>query len=71
MSLQDMLHPAEPPSHPDTSATKDAKQPMRSWRKKFRKLKLRFDRVMEESNRLFTEEHKDIARARRIQEENE
>jgi IEC3 subunit of the Ino80 complex, chromatin re-modelling len=71
MSLQDMLHPQEPRPQLNVAGSKDSKAPMRSWRKKYRKLKLRFDKVMEESNQLFLDEHKEIATARRLQEENE
>ena len=70
MSLQDIINPPEPVPA-DTVAAKEPKAPMRSWRKKYRKMKLRFDRAMEESNTLFLGEHKQIALARRLQEENE
>ncbi|EKG14463.1 hypothetical protein MPH_08312 [Macrophomina phaseolina MS6] len=50
--------PAKPPS-------------VRSWRKKYRKMRVRFDERMRESNTLFREEHKAIALARRLQEQND
>ena len=76
MSLQDIVNPTEPPAVEAASAVdgrdlKEQKTPMRSWRKKYRKLKLRFDKVMEESNALYMDEHKQIAIARRLQEQNE
>lgn len=40
-------------------------------RKKYRKMRVRFDERMRESNTLFREEHKAIALARRLQEQNE
>ena len=42
-----------------------------SCRKKYRKMRVRFDERMRESNTLFREEHKAIALARRLQEQNE
>ena len=50
---------------------KEQKVPLRSWRKKYRKMKQRFDRVMDESNTLFKDCHKLEVMARRLQEENE
>jgi len=76
MSLQDIMNPAEDaPLPPATSAPvpeeppKEQKAPMRSWRKKYRKLNLRFQKVMEDSNQLWRDEHKAKALARRLQEE--
>jgi hypothetical protein len=45
--------------------------PLRSWRKKYRKLRLRFSTVMDDSNAFFKEEKRTLALARRLQEENE
>jgi hypothetical protein len=42
---------------------------LRSWRKKYRKLKVRFDVAMSDSNKLFKEEKSHLVRCRRIQEE--
>jgi hypothetical protein len=42
---------------------------LRSWRKKYRKLKVRFDGSMGESNKLFKEEKNHLSRCRRIQED--
>ena len=50
---------------------KEQKVPLRSWRKKYRKMKIQFDRAMEESNGLWLDCHKLEARAKRLQEENE
>ncbi|KAL1617591.1 hypothetical protein SLS56_010914 [Neofusicoccum ribis] len=64
---------AAPPrsAHPD-SMDAPAKPPsIRSWRKKYRKMRVRFDDRMRESNSLFREEHKAIALARRLQEQND
>ncbi len=45
--------------------------PLRSWRKKYRKLRMRFATVMDDSNAFFKEEKRVLALARRLQEENE
>ncbi|KAF2674026.1 hypothetical protein BT63DRAFT_419340 [Microthyrium microscopicum] len=45
--------------------------PTRSWRKKYRKLRQRFARVMNESNNYTKDEHRALALARRLQEEND
>jgi hypothetical protein len=41
----------------------------KSWRKKYRKMRLKFDDVMDETNKLFKAEHRAWNTARRIQEE--
>lgn len=73
MSLQDIMNP-KPPT-PDVQkfddVLKEQKVPLRSWRKKYRKMKLKFDKAMDESNKLFTDCHKLDALAKRLQEENE
>jgi hypothetical protein len=43
--------------------------PYKSWRKKYRKMRLKFDDVMDETNKLFKAEHKAWNTARRLQEE--
>jgi hypothetical protein len=48
-----------------------ANGPTRSWRKKYRKLRQRFQRVMNESNNLTKDDHRSFILARRLQEENE
>ncbi|KAF4309995.1 hypothetical protein GTA08_BOTSDO03169 [Botryosphaeria dothidea] len=58
------------PAHHDTMDA-PAKPSVRSWRKKYRKMRVRFDERMRESNTLFREEHKAIALARRLQEQND
>jgi hypothetical protein len=70
MSLQDMMNP---PAEVQTfdSVLKETKVPLRSWRKKYRKMKLRFDKAMDESSSLFKDNHKLEILARRLQEENE
>jgi len=74
MSLQEMMNP-KPPTPPDVQkfddVLKEQKAPLRSWRKKYRKMKLRFDRDMEESNRLWMDCHRLDVLAKRLQEENE
>ena len=45
--------------------------PLRSWRKKYRKLRMRFATVMDDSNAFFKEQKRVLALARRLQEENE
>ena len=46
-----------------------AKDRYKSWRKKYRKMRLKFDEVMDETNRLFIAEHKAWNVAKRVQEE--
>jgi hypothetical protein len=71
MSLEHIMGPTEKDPAPD-SENKDQKSvPLRSWRKKYRKLKVRFNKVMDDSNALFKEERRALALARRLQEENE
>jgi hypothetical protein len=74
MSLENLMNP-KPATPPDAQkfddVLKEQKVPLRSWRKKFRKMKLTFDKVMEESNTLFKDCHKLEILARRLQEENE
>jgi IEC3 subunit of the Ino80 complex, chromatin re-modelling len=70
-SLQNQINDTFPDANPDPPEPKAAAQPpLRSWRKKYRKLRLRFDKVMDDSNSLFKEEHRALALARRLQEEN-
>jgi hypothetical protein len=69
MSLQDIVNP-EPPQTFD-AVLKETKTPLRSWRKKYRKMKLVFDKVMDESNTLYRDCHKLEILAKRLQEENE
>ncbi|TKA30736.1 hypothetical protein B0A50_02456 [Salinomyces thailandicus] len=45
------------------------KGPYKSWRKKYRKIRGRFDGVLEDNRRLFREEHKLEATAKRLREE--
>jgi hypothetical protein len=74
MSLENLMNP-KPPTPPDVQkfddVLKEQKVPLRSWRKKYRKMKLKFDKAMEESNTLFKDCHKLDLLARRLQEENE
>jgi hypothetical protein len=72
MSLQDMMNPATTEVQTFDNILKDtSKQPLRSWRKKYRKMKLRFDKAMDESSSLFRDCHKLEILAKRLQEENE
>jgi len=71
MSLQDMMNPTPEVQTFDSVLKDTTKQPLRSWRKKYRKMKLRFDKAMDESSSLFRECHKLEAMAKRLQEENE
>jgi len=43
----------------------------KSWRKKYRKMKARFDEVLKDNNTLFIEEQKLEALNKRLQEQNE
>jgi len=47
----------------------NTRAPYKSWRKKYRKMHARFDVALEENKRLFREEHKLDAIARRLREE--
>ncbi|KAF2099417.1 hypothetical protein NA57DRAFT_55387 [Rhizodiscina lignyota] len=49
----------------------ESKTPIRSWRKKFRKMKMRFDRAMDESNAMYREEQNAMYLAKRLQEQND
>ncbi|QDS68257.1 hypothetical protein FKW77_010621 [Venturia effusa] len=74
MSLQDIMNPTATTTEAQTFDTilKDtSKQPLRSWRKKYRKMKLRFDKAMDESSSLFRDCHKLEILAKRLQEEND
>ncbi|KAH9861142.1 hypothetical protein IAQ61_010879 [Plenodomus lingam] len=73
----------EAPSQPDTQppapaqagdAAGDAttqKPAKRSWRRKYRKMRIRFDDAMSESNALILQEWKAMGTARRLQENND
>jgi hypothetical protein len=71
MSLQEIVNPEPAPPQTFDAMLKETKVPLRSWRKKYRKMKLRFDKVMEDSNNLFRDCHKMDSLAKRLQEENE
>ncbi|KAF2130647.1 hypothetical protein P153DRAFT_396040 [Dothidotthia symphoricarpi CBS 119687] len=58
--------------HADSSADAAQKQAVkRSWRRKFRKMRIQFDNAMSESNRLIMDEWKAMGTARRLQQEND
>ena len=69
--------PVPPPSsHPtvggksiETLQHSHQKGPYKSWRKKYRKMRSRFDGVLEDNKRLFREEHKLEVTAKRLREE--
>ncbi|KAF3044421.1 hypothetical protein E8E12_010496 [Didymella heteroderae] len=69
--------PVEAPTHdappPAPSADAAAQKPpvKRSWRRKFRKMRIRFDDAMSQSNSLIMEEWKAMGTARRLQAEND
>lgn len=46
------------------------RKPYKSWRKKYRKLKLQFDAKMKESDEMFKQEHRAVEVVRRLQESN-
>lgn len=77
MSLQDIINPVDavnllnPEQQTFEAILKETKAPLRSWRKKYRKMKLRFDKAMDQSNSLFKDCHKLEMMAKRLQEENE
>lgn len=45
------------------------RQPYKSWRKKYRKMRAKFDGVLEENKTLFKQEHKLEGTAKRLREE--
>lgn len=49
----------------------DPKPRYKSWRKKYRKMKARFDDMMKSSSTMFKEEQKLEALSKRLQEQNE
>ena len=49
----------------------DPKPKYKSWRKKYRKMKVRFDDVMKDNTTMFREEQKLEALSKRLQEQNE
>lgn len=49
----------------------DLKPKYKSWRKKYRKMKFKFEDVMKDSNNLYKEEKKLEALSKRLQEQNE
>lgn len=54
------------------SADNDQKTPVkRSWRRKYRKMRAKFEDTMNQSNQLIKDEYKAIALARRLQEQND
>jgi hypothetical protein len=57
--------------HSPTVPQGDQPAHLRSWMKKYRKMKLRFDSAMRGSSQLVTEEHGVLTLASRIQEQNE
>ncbi|TID17389.1 ATPase [Venturia nashicola] len=76
MSLQDIMNPTTTTTTTeaqtfDTILKDTSKQPLRSWRKKYRKMKLRFDKAMDESSSLYRDCHKLEILAKRLQEEND
>ncbi|KAF2840100.1 hypothetical protein M501DRAFT_1015177 [Patellaria atrata CBS 101060] len=66
-------HPAHPEPIPvtDWMDTDPQRQSKKSMKRKYVKLRHKFDRTMMESNALFKEEHKAWALARRLQEQND
>ena len=63
---------AGPPGATSADArVSDVKPKYRSWRKKYRKMKTRFDDVMKDSNQLFVDEQKLESLSKRLQEQNE
>jgi len=54
-----------------TFAMPEQKPKYKSWRKKYRKMKARFDDVIKDNNTLYKEEQKLEALSKRLQEQNE
>lgn len=68
MSDSESLHPSSHPTYGGKSID-GARPPYKSWRKKYRKMRTRFDGVLEENKRLYKEEHKLESIAKRLREE--
>lgn len=51
------------------SRMQSERQPYKSWRKKYRKMRVKFDGVLEENKTLFKQEHKLEGTAKRLREE--
>ncbi|KAH6633041.1 IEC3 subunit of the Ino80 complex, chromatin re-modelling-domain-containing protein [Boeremia exigua] len=69
-----MATEAPPPevAQPAPEPAADAKPPVkRSWRRKYRKMRIRFDNAMQQSSALIMEEWKAMGVARRLQAEND
>jgi hypothetical protein len=71
MSLEQIMDPPTGDVAPESENKEQKPLPLKSWRKKYRKLRVRFGRVIDDSNFLFKEERKALALARRLQEETE
>ncbi|KAF2025905.1 hypothetical protein EK21DRAFT_75324 [Setomelanomma holmii] len=63
-------HVQAPSIHTETDATQKAPV-KRSWRRKYRKMRVKFDEAMNVSNRLITDEWKAMGTARRLAEGND
>ncbi|KAF2151858.1 hypothetical protein K461DRAFT_279369 [Myriangium duriaei CBS 260.36] len=70
MSDDEIVLNVEPKSQIADSAS-DERPKYKSWRKKFRKMKLRFDAEMRDNTSLFKDEQKLESLARRLRESNE
>ncbi|KZM28480.1 uncharacterized protein EKO05_0005951 [Ascochyta rabiei] len=63
---------AQPQLQPEHAAEPAQKPPVkRSWRRKYRKMRIKFDNAMSQSNHLIMEEWKAMGTARRLQAEND
>ncbi|KAJ4351108.1 hypothetical protein N0V95_004155 [Ascochyta clinopodiicola] len=63
---------AQPQLQPEHAAEPAQKPPVkRSWRRKYRKMRIKFDDAMSQSNHLIMEEWKAMGTARRLQAEND
>ncbi|XPS69565.1 hypothetical protein M3J09_001833 [Ascochyta lentis] len=65
--------PSQPPLQPEQAADAAVQKPpvKRSWRRKYRKMRIKFDDAMSQSNHLIMEEWKAMGTARRLQAEND
>ncbi|KAF2744131.1 hypothetical protein M011DRAFT_450024 [Sporormia fimetaria CBS 119925] len=57
-------------AHPESAETQN-KPVKRSWRRKYRKMRIKFDDIMTQSNQLIRDEYKAAAISRRLQEQND
>ncbi|TKX23720.1 putative IEC3 subunit of the Ino80 complex [Elsinoe australis] len=71
MSEEDAMTDAPASAPATTDLTNETRPKYKSWRKKYRKMKTRFDDVMKANSNMFKEEQKLESLAKRLQEQND